>query len=280
MSPRLPQLPGGAYAPPAAVIAPPAPPVILGSSDTSEAVTAVIPWPINKEVSVFKSSRRWRACDVYVEIPPALGALGPFTVTAFVWAFSRTAGRSIVASGRFRYNGNPDANGALIDAHLTGWIAAARAVAEQYEVTVHFTPISSLAPPPPGQLSVTVACSDEMVQAPARLGAIGYGPDSFIKFRAVQMFTPPRLEVVGVQGLVTDAGPAFLQLYDCTASSTLALAGLSPRLEWPLGAAVGQGVSDFDVQYRCNHAPFLAVSSTPGFYTDPGSNGLGYLWVR
>lgn len=249
---------------------PPPPPQaapVLGIAASYEIVTNTVDWSRAQESSVYITSRRWRACDVYVEFDA--GIANAFILSVFVYAVAQGS-RTLVASGRIERSGvHPASN--------IQWIVAARSVAERYEVTTRYDG-STLGPALPGKLKVTVAASDEMTSPPSGIGTLTrFGAPSGVKFAAVQTSVPPRLEVVHVQG-VNEAGgaPLYLMLFDNTSPNFGTLS--DPIMVWPLGSLDGDGAYE-TISFRCALAPALAISSTAGVYT-PAALGAVSLTVR
>jgi len=269
MTIRLPTLPREMLPPLSPAVSPPLPqqPPVLGVSSDYEAKTVPVTCTRGQEVSVYITSRRWRACDVFVEIPETVAQV--FTLSIFVYAIAQGS-RTLVASGRLVFNS------ATPSLEPRKWIVAARTVAERYEVTARVD-YSTIAPQFTNPLLVTVAASDEMTEPPDELGSITkYGSPNGVKFAFVQMTIPPFLEVLAVQGVNTAGAARYLMLFDDTSTS---FAGLtSPVMVWPLGDSAGQGFADH-IRYRCRRAPALAISSTAGAYT-AAADGAASITVR
>lgn len=270
---RIPDFPAHMVGAAVPVVAPPLPqqPTVLGIASDYEAQTVSVDWPRTKEASVYLTSRRWRACDVFVELPSSLTQ--SFVLSLFVYAVAQGA-RTLVASGRLSFNPSlPNAS-----TELRHWLVAARTVAERYEVTARVSQ-SSIAPNLTGKLTVTIAAADEMTEPQPGVGTFTkVGSPNGVKFAAVQLSAPPKLEVVAVQGVNDVAAARYLMLLDDTSTSFAGLNGSTPIMVWPLGATAGQGVFD-RISYRCQLAPALGISSTAGVFT-AAADGAATITVR
>jgi hypothetical protein len=293
--PRLPDL--GGVVPYAPVVPPPileqqqAP--ILGVSDTYEAATTQLQWPLNVEATVYTARQRWRACDVYVELPnqgdPFLADGGQRAyLSIFVYARSVQGARTLVASGRMGPYGDQSLPTFPLVAQR--WVAAARADAERYEVTAQFTCNNALtlahlfdAP-----IRVTTVLTDEMTQAPPLVGvapALGQVGTAIRMVAAGTRPPVPQPELVGVQCVIdTGAGPAarFLHLHD---SAALNLNGHVPLAIWPLGNEDGQGISDFNMAIRLGSpgtasSGLALVSSSTAAITTLANDCPMQAWFR
>lgn len=288
---RLPDMPEGmAYEPNLPPFVAAQVPPREGVAETYEASSVLVDVSqiANRERLVYKTHNRWRACDVYLDIapdvagptggPPPLGEFF-FLFSVFVWAVSQAGSKTLVASGRMPYDLRLNALGEQIYPTRVRWIAAGRAVAERYEVTIHMRCLITDAPT--GKVTVTVIAADEMTEPEDRLG-------SFVIFSAagvpIQLTTalgttiaPKLLEVVGVRAVNTAAAARYLMLFDTQLGVTAAtLATIDPVYVFPMGAAAGSGFSDYTIRYRCKEvnltpgvpsAPVLAISSGPAVYT-------------
>jgi hypothetical protein len=285
---RLPSVPAPPYDPPVPPLIAPQEAPRTGVAGDYEAYSVQLPWPRSRETTFYTTTRRWRACDVYVELPTQLTAAS-FVLSVFVYAVSQWGQKTLVASGRI--NGiTTDGNGQSWW-EPAKWIVAARSVAEKYEVTAFVTQQSG-APNLAGTPKLTVVASDEMTEPPPTVGAImlratqGAG----IRLSAVGLNAPPRLEVLGVQGVNDVAAARYLQLYDTSATSfgAITTAGFPPIAQWPMGAAIGGGISDYTFRYRSQSpalasvsplGPALVISTTPGTFT-PAADGWVTMMVR
>lgn len=261
MNAKLPKLPAmnpalAANAAAAPAPAPPPPPQqapVLGVAGDYEAKTVEIDWPFFAETLVYQTTKRWRACDVYVDLPATQLLPSAFTVSVFVYAVSQGA-RTLVASGRTRYTGGV---GPFQQFRPNSWMVAARSVAERYEVTARVD-LNQAVPLPSGRFAVTVAASDEMTNPPDEIGQFSTVGIGGIDYTPVGETVPPVLELMSVRAVNTSAAPRYLFLFDTLAN--VAPAGQAAMI-WPLGPGAGYGVTDDNVRYRSRYAPLLLVSS-------------------
>lgn len=252
------------YSPPVTPVAPPAPAAEVGRAADFEAFTYRIPQPANTTVyPVYKTHRRWRALDVYVNTDIAVMLSGT-VISVFVYAIAAQGARTLVASGRLGNVQGGFYNGANMQFGVAPtWVAAARSQAQQFEIEASIT-----WNPNSGQsallseLDITVMASDEANDPPPLLGMVPLSTDvaSGLSFPGLttnggfgsgipSMFRP---ELVGVQASIDDGdtGPRWLHFYDMPVLAALP-ANSTPVLSWPLGPGPGYGITDWDVRWRC-----------------------------
>lgn len=154
-APRLPQLPAPPYSPPIAPLAPAsAPQQIQGLSDaTADYESALQPTRFNpgvmdKAITVYTFTRRWRAVDVFINVDPgipigprpAIAAVpGDAAISVQVWAIDRGV-RTLVATGRYGAMDQAVAAaglGAGSVAVSNKRLVAYRGPAEKFEVTAY-----------------------------------------------------------------------------------------------------------------------------------------------
>lgn len=266
--PRLPGLPFAGYEPPDTL--PTAPERVaqqLEQDKGQEAYVNTFLVPsiagansVPKEYSVYKTFAPWRACDVYVstEAPPG-GFAFAGTLSVFVYALVGGT-RTLVASGRYEAGGPGP--------FRTRWLAAARSVAQRFEVTVVYTQPTVIAA---SVISATVAvvASNDATEVPDDLG-VGVEQGNVVylntvltsvNISALTTQVPPALELFSVRAVNGAAAARFLQLHDT--ALLVPAAGAAPLMVWPLGAAIGAGLPETRVRgFRAKFRPILLVSST------------------
>ena len=245
-----------AYEPPPRANPPPELAAIQGQiSDTGEAYAQQFEWKsTGGEFVVYTTRRQWRACDVYLSQPGAQGPKSVFTVR--VYALFVGGLRTLVATGRL---GKFNAIGVGLPPKHPVWIAAARAQATRFEVTVEYAqggPGSNA-----GVVSVGVCASNEANDPPAWVGAVRCSHE-LVPALTTQEFPDP--ELVMVQGIVPVgiAAPRFLHVHDRDSTIT---AGLPPSFCFPLG--VGAGGGSFFLHFRSQGLMTIQVSSTAAVTT-------------
>lgn len=280
--PRLPGFTGGGYQPPPAVQTPAA----SAQADEvarfdQEIYQVTLPLPANGvgapgtpgEVQVYKTKRPWLACDVFVRLdPPLNGFATQGLLSVFVYAWAKGV-RSLVGSGRLKA-------AATTVTISPFWIAAGRAVAEAFEVTIQFTQANA-APVIVGQVDVSVVASNDAVQVPDDLGAAN-GGDCFLTANAISglgvniagVQLPSRLELLSVRAINGAAAPRFLQLHDLAGTAVVPL-GAVPLMSWPMGATIGDGIRETRVRYRSVNTIKLVVSSTMNTHTAQVDGSVG-----
>lgn len=252
------------YSPPVTAVAPAAPAAEVGRAGDFEAFTYRIPVPANAQVyPVYKTHRRWRALDVFVNTDIAVMLSGTI-ISVFVYAIAAQGARTLVASGRLGNVAGGFYGGANMQFGVAPtWVAAARTEAQQFEIET-----SIIWNPNSGQsallseLDITIMATDEAVDAPPLLGMVPMGTDvsDGLAFPGLttnagfgsgspSIFRP---ELVGVQASIdaTITAPRWLHFYDMPVLASLP-ANSTPVLSWPLGPAAGYGITDWDVRWRC-----------------------------
>jgi hypothetical protein len=277
---RLPDFPQGLRPVLRPVVASPPPqePAVMGFAGSYEANTIDMAWPFGREVKVYTTQKRWRACDVYADFTRDF-APAEVIATLCVYAIA-DGGRTLVATGRVSSLLPDPAPGIAL--RLASWAVAARSVAAKYEVTARFATngdpadLATL----PGRFRVTVAASDEMTEPRSGVGVVSrlaeevlfvYG--DFAPFLMNEAL--PYLEVLQVQGINTAAAARYLQLYDTPVTTSSDLVGLTPRFVWPMGALAGAGVVADLSGFRAQSSPVLAVSSAAYEYATVSDGVIG-----
>jgi hypothetical protein len=259
----------------------PDPPAVLGDlAGSFESTSKNVYWGsiINQERTVFTSRQFWKGCDVYVKLPDTFNSAitYPPSVMISILVYGITEqGRVLIASGRM-VSENPS----MFD--FQRWVVAARGGAQRFEVTARVDVTGSDSAVPGAAtlldpLVITAICSDELVDAPEAIGenarVTSVGSGIFFNFPVNTSNNPPRLEVVGIQGVNDTSSARYLMLIDTTAGVIVG----SPRLVFPIGASAGSGFSSWNVRYRStrpNVCPALVVSSTPVAYTAVADCGV------
>lgn len=273
--PRLPMLPvaGGGYEPPEAEASPArAADAAQEARQDQEFKATTIALPANgvgapgtpQEVSVYKTIAPWCAVDVYITPnPPTGGYSTAGCISVFIYAVTKGM-RTLVASGRYAVGA-----GATPLPFAPRWVAGVRSVAASYEVTVHFTQFGG-APVVVGAVDVSIAASNEAVDAPTDIGAelagqcflsSGGGGSGGIGVNIAGVQIPPHLEVLTVRGVNGAAAARYLMLFDSNA--VVPANGDAPLMSWPLGDLAGEGLGGQRIGYRAKLRPQLVVSSTP-----------------
>lgn len=251
------------YSPPVTPVAPQAPAAEVGRASDFEAFTYRIPQPSNAQVyPIYKTHRRWRAIDVFVNTDIAVMLAGTI-ISVFVYAIAAQGARTLVASGRLGNVAGGFYGGANMQFGVAPtWVAAARTEAQQFEIEA-----SIIWNPNSGQsallseLDITIMATDEAVDAPPLLGMIG--AQSVVDGLGFPGFTTNALfatgdpsvyrpELVGVQASIDEdvTSARWLHFYDMPVLASLP-ANSTPLMSWPLGPAAGYGVTDWNVRWRC-----------------------------
>jgi len=268
-SPFLPGLPPGVqpYDPPAAAPPPPTAQPFLGQSEDSfETQSITIPWPQqtltpDAFVSVYTTKRRWRACDVFIEVIDDITASNAIILTVQVLAISQ-AGSTLVETGRF------PVYEAL--AGVSRWLAAARTSGERYEIRMHLWRPTVVGPPPNGKLKVTIACTDEMTEPPKGVGVIPAARtyNSLIRWAFTGILAPPAMRLIGYSAVIPDGvtGARFLVLADSNSSAlnpNTDPANYTPQAIMPMGSVAGDGFTTFETDaQRFFFNPRLDIASS------------------
>jgi len=214
----------------------------------------------NQEQPVWSTTRRWKAIDVYVA-PQCVIATFHGELSIFVYA--ETAGiRSLVASGRIDL-ANQGNFGRPVS--LPAWVCGGRSETTNYLVTYSFTDaLQVLLVPQQGAFNVTCVASDRADPVPAGIGEF-VAPTvggSFGTLGALASF-PGKSELVALGGANTVAAARWLHVHDRIAPVVPAgLAGLTPRITFPMGAVIGDGFYTRDIRFRARGALMVVCSST------------------
>lgn len=246
-----------------------------------EALTTELPWlaPGNNSFTfqtAFTASKRWRACDVYLEIITVPGATIAVPINAIfsvlVFEISQSGTKTLIASGRWgRFSlGAPD-----VTPQGPIWIVASRSGAERYEVAFLYD--STAGGGVSGEtVKITTVCTDEMTEPPPMIGAIlgsavvGVGPIIV----GAPADRAPFPELLGVQAVCGVAGARYLHFTDVDGAGAFV-----PHLVWGVGELAGDGVVDMNVRYRCKRNGFrLTLSSTPVVTTPAADGAIQCLW--
>jgi hypothetical protein len=242
-----------------------------------EARSVVYSWPWSADLSgglgpvVYTTRRRWHACDVYVSVNSRAGG-PPFekgVLSILIFAVSQSGARTLVASGRVQ-----DDPGELTSAAPL-WIAAARSSAQRWEVVLAMYQGPGAASSDV-DLTVTVVASEDTTRPPDLLGAIPVGTGGATStgqsVSASVVMGAPALGMAipypELCGLVWVNGAAAAARYLMYFEGVTPANGLTPLITWPLGAAAGDGIFDWNVRRRTR----AHIAGKPGF--PPGYLGL------
>lgn len=256
---------GGAVVPSAGTGSPLAPSSPLAapssSSGSGEEFSTTLPsWPIG-ETSIYVTRSRWRAVDVYLLQRNAMDFNGVFTVR--VYAHVPGGIRALIATGRFgrqRQLVVPT----YVPLRNPLWVAAARAQASHFEVTLEWQAGGAGAD---GDITVSLVASNEANEPPEWVGEIHALPSVSSFVTSAQIPDP---ELVSVQ-VVPSAGLAAMRwLHVHDRGLGVPIAGLVPAFALPIcdaaGAPVGSG--HFPIRFRSSSGYFYVVpSSTAGVTT-------------
>lgn len=265
------------YDPPASPPLPPMPPPEQGVAETYEASTVPVAFKatrgnaarVSQELVVYKTRRRWRACDVYVDasqLPLKTGAL----IRVIVYAVSAAGARTIVASGGVEQDGG---NGAV--QFFPAWVAAARAQAEFFEVTATYVDFAD-APGTvlEGTFNVTVVASDIADPPPAHVGVMTSRTEWF----SAAPFIVPAMELVGFSAINNAAAAIrFVQLVEGSG----AVGGKNAALQWAIEAVQGKCLVVDGINWRTRNllnSLCLEGSSTAGVVTVAADVILSAWW--
>jgi hypothetical protein len=271
--PRLPSLhdlkpPDVPFPTPGANMAPPPAPPNELETDSVQFQTAQ---DFQAETLVFSTQRRWRAIDVYVQIPTTFVGIQLSAVRVKVWAITE-AGRFLVASG---FATSP-ANGTALTAH----IASARTLASRFDVTVSVLGAAAGS----ANLVLSYVASDQATTSPPNVGVI---PVWRLMRRTPERVFNPFTDVVQVQpelvkALVSNlhaANTLYWQVLD--AVDVAAAAGSIPRFAVTLRA--GETIAlppEMLAGFRTwTTGLVIGGSSTPDTFT--ASNDVQWMaWMR
>lgn len=218
------------------------------------------------EKTVFSSSGRWRGCDVFLSATSGAGA-AETVLTIKVYAVTK-GHRVLIQTGRCAVAGT----GAKFTASpADSWVAAARAGASTFEVTISAWLAAGAQPPAGSVYTVTIVCADQLVDPPDDVGTITSTPATSLALNdnGTTTAAPPALELLAVRAACSAAGARFLHAHSSpTASNTPA--GLAPAMTWPMGSAAGDGVVESRIGFRVPANLQIAISSTVGATTLAG----------
>lgn len=280
--PLLPSLPEGLrpYAQPTLEAPPPPPLPNEGSPPVNdpegfEAKSVLYSWPWAPDLSgglgpvVYTTRRRWHACDVYVSFS-GRGSSGPplekGVLSILIFAVSQSGARTLVASGRVQ-----DDPGELTIATPV-WVAAARGSAQRWEVVMSMFQGPGAASSDI-DLTVTVVASEDTTEPPPLLGSIPVGTGGAtstgqqVAASVVMGATGPLgmqipyPELVGLVWVNGAAAARYLMYFEGVNGAN----GNTPMLTWPLGAAAGDGIFDWNVRRRTRAHLQAKAGLPPGF---------------
>jgi hypothetical protein len=268
-APRLPTVPIVPYEPPLAPAPPPLEEAVLGVAGSIESQTVDFEYggATGVETSLYVTKRRWRACDVFVDVPPnQMPASGCLTILVYaIWQGSRT----LVASGRY---GDFDVSG-ILKVTAPRWVVAARASAERFEIAAFFS--TSVAATDGVVAKITVVATDEAVEPPSLLGLWPLGQGNNTSLGALV----PDVQIVGYTATINVAGARWLHLRWADSNGAMPA---GPSWCIPIGAVAGDGIEGvFPTPFRIPRK-FIAVdiSSTISPTTAANADGQVRVWVR
>jgi hypothetical protein len=221
---------------------------------------------VGVERSVFSSSGRWRGCDVFLTAStPVAGA--EMILTVKVYAVTKghrvllTTGRYVAAGTGAKFTASPP----------DSWVAAARAGAATFEVTITSWVAAGAAPPAGSTYTISIVCTDQLVDPPDDVGTITSLPATSLALNdnATSTAAPSALELVAVRAACSAAGARFLHAHSSPVASNTP-AGLAPAMTWPMGSAAGDGVVESRIGFRVPANMQIAISSTVGATTLAG----------
>ena len=271
--PRLPTQPFTPSEQPFTPVAPPVPQPIAGNSpslDYEANTSQILPFIKNAPVPIYSTKARWRAVDVYIELPQGLPTpeTSSGTLSVLIYARSQQGARVIVGSGRMGPRVGLTSTPYVVQP--VRWVAGARAVAETFDVVVQYSCSFTASVPVLNGFTyrVTTVASDQAVDLPRGLGTMSLlqGPQETTPNDSLEG-VPPVLELVGVSAVNAGSDPRYLHLHDNVADASLD--GLAPLWFWPLGTVEGGGVVDDTFRYRAVNQLRLVTSSTAKVTTFP-----------
>lgn len=262
-------VPGGTHAPPSAAnVSAPAPAVLDYERTLIPVKLASAPVsPLIPEQKIYSTKRRWRACDVFIQVPNDIGTGAGAIVTIAVYANTQGV-RSLLTTGRL--NAFQAAGG---ESPRQFWICAARAECDFYEVTITSSYVPNGAMHPGNVqpvINVAIVASDQAVLAPDAIGCIGLqtaGADaqgdalgSLIELAASAevLINPnaaiahPPGELVSVDAINAIGATRFLLLFDPAHSE--------PKFGWALLAGTS-------VHERANARSLFGSPQSRGFFS-------------
>ncbi len=212
-------------------------------------------------------SKPWKACDVYVQPSPGSATVSG-VLSIFIWAVSGGV-RVLVASGRVLVR-PVSTMATAITLPEPVYAAAARGGAATFEVTGRWNQLAALGVQP-GGLTVSLVGSNVDSPPEADVGAIpmslGEGVGTFLSGGTLGSQAPggyalDALKLIGVQAMNGAASPRWLHLHDVPLANAPTFNGETPIFCWPMGAAIGSGIVDRAIRYRCRQKMILVPSST------------------
>lgn len=257
--------PPGAYFPPAPSAQDGAPaelelsnPVVSDVGSTCETASAELKWPNAGEVSVYTTTKQWRACDVFLSQKAAQHFNGVFTVR--VYALTAGGLRALIATGRLGRYSQLVVN---VAPRMPMWVAAARAQAVRFEITLEY---QSTGPTPLGLITLSLMASNEANEPPEWVGTVRALANAGPALSSVQI-PDPELVLVQAVPMVGVAAARFLHIHD---RGNVAVAALTPAFVFPIcdaaGAPVGSG--SFPCRFRSASGFFnISASSTADITT-------------
>jgi len=270
--PRLPTVANLAYDPPVARPKAPPPMVVAGElSDDQEATTALVSLlaPFTEQ-SVYKTKRRWQACDVYVAMPPFVLKNTTGWLVVAIYAVVKNV-RTLVATGRI----NLAVDGG-VDKPAIKWIAAARAEANTWEVTCLLDgEASGLAPPNPPTVQVSVIATDHANDVPEWLGLAANGVGVMLgATTSVKAVTAGiRLQLGSILAVAAANAPRYLIVND---SEVALVNGNAAEHTFGVGAVGSTLLVEGGLlkARRFRNGISLAISSTPLTVTLAAANDV------
>jgi hypothetical protein len=230
-------------------------------SDTSEEFSGTYPWAVTGALNfgerlVYATQRRWRGVDVYISQLGLQGAMAVFTVR--VYAIVPGGLRVLIETGRLGRFSEFLAN---IAPSAPLWVAAARAQATYFEVTVELQQDSG-GPTLNGDVTVTVVASNEANPPPAWLGVLRLGVGVLANTITSLSIPNPELVELHAVPVVGVVAPRYLHVHDLP--SPFAALGAAPAFCFPIcgpnGVPVGNGVTR--LRYRSTAGAFVILSSS------------------
>jgi hypothetical protein len=235
-------------------------------SSTSEEFSGTYPWAVTAAANfgerlVYATQRRWRGVDVYIS---QLGLQGSFSVfTVRVYAIVPGGLRVLVETGRL---GRFSEFGANIAPVAPLWVAAARAQATYFEVTVELQQDAG-GPALTGDVTVTVVASNEANPPPEWLGVLRLSPGASAGPLSSLSLPNPELVALHAVPAVGVAAPRYLHVHDVV--STAGPLGGSPAFCLPIcgptGAPAGNGITK--LRYRSAAGAFVIYASSTALIT-------------
>jgi hypothetical protein len=232
----------------------------------AEMFSATVKLP-SAEITLWKTSNRWRGCDVYVNLNQIINE----TLTIKVYAVTGNV-RVLVASGRVWPGQRQIVGGAYVPP-LPRWVAAARCGATQFEVTAETLSVGAALA---GVFDVSVIASNDLVEAPGNVGSIMLPVAPQHNFNGGGGFggLMHDVEILGIDGFQS-AGAVVLyaMIFD---EPRPIVNGDIPTLVYPLSnGTIGSGNRIANIRYRAVQTNLtIGVSTTPLLFTASGNGSL------